>query len=69
MAGKLMELITGEDNSTLEPAYVWWALSLVIALGLEVYSVLTGVVFDMQAYGIGIGALLAGAGWSKRIGS
>lgn len=66
---KLLELITGEDNATLEPAYAWWALAILIGLGLEIYSVVKGKPFDLQAYGIGIGALLAAAGLGKKLGS
>jgi uncharacterized membrane protein len=66
---KLMELVTGADNSTLEPAYVWWAISIVVGLALEVYCVTAGKPFDLQAYGIGVGALMVGAGWSKRVGA
>lgn len=69
MFAKLIELLTGEDNRTLEPAYVWWALSILVGLGLEIYSILTGKPFDLQAYGIGVGALMVGAGWSKKVGA
>lgn len=63
------ELITGDDNCTLEPAYVWWGLSIVVGLGLQVFAVATGKAFDLQAYGIGIGALMVAAGFSKKVGS
>lgn len=63
------ELITGDDNHTLEPAYVWWGVAIVVGLGLEIYSVVTGKAFDLQAYGIGIGALMIAAGYSKKVGS
>jgi hypothetical protein len=69
MIEKLLELLTGVDNKTLEPAYVWWAMTISIALGLEVYSVVWKVPFDIQAYGVGIGALMIGAGWSKKVGA
>ena len=66
---KLLDLITGDDNATLEPAYCWWALAILVGLGLEVYAVLSGKPFDLQQYGIGIGALLAGGGFSKHLGN
>ena len=66
---KLLELITGDDNITLEPAYVWWALVIFAGLCFEGYSVYSGHPFDYTAYGIGTGALMAGAGWSKKLGN
>jgi uncharacterized membrane protein len=65
---KLVQLITGDDNATLEPSYAFSALAILIGLGLEVYSVVTGKPFDMQAYGIGAGALLTGLGMSAKFG-
>lgn len=65
---KLLQLITGDDNLTLEPSYAFSALAILIGLGLEVYSVVTGKPFDMQAYGIGAGALLTGLGMSAKFG-
>jgi uncharacterized membrane protein len=65
---KLLQLITGDDNATLEPAYLWSAAAVAIGLGLEIYSVIAGKPFDMQAYGIGAGALLTGLGMSAKFG-
>ena len=69
MLKKLLELITGEDNVTIEPAYFWWAASLAVGLALEIYSVTTGKTFDLQAYGIGVGALLGLGGLGKKLGA
>jgi hypothetical protein len=66
---KLLELITGDDNVTLEPAYVWWAVAIIAGLALEGYSVYSGHTFDMTAYGVGMGGLLAGAGFGRKLGS
>ena len=66
---QFIQAITGEDNKTLEPAYLWWAVSILVGLVLEVYAVVLGKTFDLQAYGIGVGALLAGAGFGKKLGS
>lgn len=68
MVKKLMELITGDDNVTIEPAYLWWAVALLVGLGLEIYVVIAGKTFDLQAYGIGVGALLALGGAGKKLG-
>lgn len=68
MLKKLIELITGDDNATLEPAYFFSALAVLIGLGLEVYSVIASKPFDFQAYGIGAAALLTGLGMSAKFG-
>lgn len=66
MFKKLIQLITGDDNVTLEPSYFFAALAFLVGLGLEIYSVVYGKTFDMQAYGIGAGALLTGLGLSDK---
>lgn len=66
---QLLQVITGDDNITIEPAYLWWAVSILVGLALEIYAVVFGKTFDLQAYGIGVGALLAGAGFGKKLGS
>jgi hypothetical protein len=68
MLKKLMQLVTGDDNLTLEPAYAWSAVAVLVGLGLEIYSVAAGKAFDMQAYGIGAAALLGGLGVSAKLG-
>jgi len=69
MLKKLLELITGEDNVTIEPAYLWWAVAMIIGLGLEVYAVVFGKPFDLMAYGVGVGALLGMGGLGKKLGT
>jgi uncharacterized membrane protein len=68
MLKRLLQLVTGDDNATLEPAYAWSAVAVVVGLALEVYSVATGKPFDMQAYGVGAASLLAGLGVSAKLG-
>lgn len=65
---KLLELITGDDNQTIEPSYALSALVIFVGLGLEIYCTLTGKPFDLQSYGMGAGALLAGLGVSAKLG-
>ena len=65
---RLIQLVTGEDNATLEPSYFWSAVALSIGFGLEIYCTLAGKPFDLQAYGIGAAALLAGLGVSAKLG-
>ena len=65
---KLSDLVTGDDGLALEPAYALSTLAVLVGLFLEVYSVLTGKPFDIQAYGIGFGGLLGGLGISAKLG-
>jgi hypothetical protein len=63
-----MDLITTDDGKTLEPAYFWTAVVIIIGLGLEVFSVVAAKPFDFQAYGIGAVGLLTGLGLSAKFG-
>lgn len=65
---KLLEAIT-DDNGQLEPAYIWGGIATVIGLGLQVYCTVKGKPFDLQGYGIGAGALIAGLGLGKKMGA
>jgi hypothetical protein len=65
---KLSDLITTDDGANLEPAYALSTLAVVIGLGLQVASFVTGKPFDIQAYGIGAGSLLTGLGLSAKFG-
>jgi uncharacterized membrane protein len=69
MLKKLLEAITGDDNLTIEPAYLWGALAFLIGMGLEVWAALTGNPFDLQQFGIGSAALIAGLGLGKKLSS
>lgn len=56
------QLMTESDNRTHD-IYRYLAVgSIVVGLGLNVYAVVKGQPFDMQAFGIGTGALFAGVG-------
>ena len=69
MLDKMMELVTGDDNKTLEPAFAFGAAAFVIGMWLEIYSVVYGKAFDLQAFGVGVGVLIAGLGLGKKLGS
>lgn len=69
MMKKLMELVTDDTNVTLEPAYALGAAAFVVGIGLEIYAVVAGKAFDLQAYGVGVGVLIASVGASKKLGS
>ena len=68
MFKKILEAITGDDNVTIEPAYLWAAVVITVGLGLEIYSVISGKAFDFQAYGVAAIALLSGLGISAKLG-
>ena len=56
------QLLTESDNRTHD-IYRYLAVgSIAVGLGLNVYAVVKGQPFDMQAFGIGTGALFAGVG-------
>lgn len=69
MLEQIKQAITGDDNTTIEPAYLWGGVAFLIGLGLEIYSVTQGKTFDLQGYGIGVAALLSGLGLGKKLGS
>ncbi len=64
----LPDLITTDDNKTLEPAYFWSAAIIAVFLFLSVASFFTGKAFDYQAYGIGAGGVLGGLGAAAKFG-
>lgn len=66
---KLNELVTDDSNTTLQPAYVMGLIAFLIGMGLEIYCLIKHIPFDLQAYGIGIGALIAGIEGGKKLGS
>jgi hypothetical protein len=59
----LTQLLTGKDNTTHD-LFRWLAVgSVVTGLALEIYSVVSlKKTFDMQAFGLGMAAVFAGAG-------
>jgi len=59
----LKQLVTGRDGVTHD--FMRWLgmVSGLVALGLQIYAVVhKGQPFDMQAFGIGLGALFAALG-------
>jgi hypothetical protein len=64
----LMPLITGDDNVTVEPSYVWWAfsiLSFTVMMGMAIFH---GSHLDPQNLGLGYATILAGGGAGKMMG-
>lgn len=61
--GFITNITTGIDNRTHDVARVLAVLSFVVGLGLTVYTVVwKNQVFDLQQFGIGVGAMFAGLG-------
>lgn len=58
----IRQLVTEADNVTHD-LYKYLAVgSIITGLGLQIYKVVHGADFDMQTFGIGVGALFAGVG-------
>jgi hypothetical protein len=58
----LKHCFTGADNTTYDIGRVLWAVAFVIGLAMHVYMTLIGKPYDLQAYGLGIGAILLAGG-------
>lgn len=54
--------LTEADNETYDLGRVLAALAILVGLGLEVFSVVYGKHFDMQGYGVGLGAIFVSVG-------
>ncbi len=59
----LKDCFTAADGDSFDIGRVLWAQGVMVFLGLAIYSVVgQGHSFDMQAFGIGLGATLAAGG-------
>lgn len=58
----LKHMLTGIDNTTWDIGRLIGAASAGVGLGLQVLDVVRGRPFDMQAFGLGCGALAVGVG-------
>lgn len=56
------QLLTESDNETHDLYRYLALLSVVVAIGLSIYSVIQGGVFSALDFGTGIGALIGGVG-------
>ena len=63
----LKHCFTGADNTTYDIGRVLWALAFLIGMGLNVYSIVAGKSFDLQNFGVGVGALLLAGGAAIKI--
>lgn len=53
---------TGIDGETYDVIRILFIISVIVGIGLEIYSVISKAKFDIQAYGLGIGSLLVTCG-------
>ena len=59
----IKDCLTGLDGETYDPSRVYLGMAVISALGLQISAVVVNKQpFDMNAFGIGFGALLAGGG-------
>lgn len=56
------DCVTGADNESYDLGRVLWAMAFVVGVSLEVACVWTAREFDLEKYGLGIGALLLAGG-------
>lgn len=66
MKHAVIDLLSGSD-SVLELFRMLAALAVVVGLALVVASFVTGKPFDIQAFGLGVGGLLAACGAAIRL--
>jgi len=61
----IKDCLTGIDGETYDPARVATMFALMTFFGLAVYVVVfKNQPFDMQQFGIGFGAVIAGGSWA-----
>lgn len=67
--GKILtQLLTGKDGATHDVVRWLAVLSIVVGLGLAIYVVVwKSQPFDLQAYGLGIGAVFLGVGGALKL--
>lgn len=63
MSKFIQDIFTEKDGQSWSLARVGWGISLLVFLGLAVWDVtLQKSHFDMQSFGIGLGAVIAAGG-------
>ena len=65
----MVQMITGNDNLTVDAFRVLAVVAVIVGIALEVFVVVwrPGQPFDLQSYGIGFGALLLAAGGALKL--
>ncbi len=65
----IKDCLTGIDGESFDIGRVLWALAFLVGMGLEIYAVIEGRSFDLQAFGFGVGALLLAGGGALKLKS
>lgn len=64
----LKHLVTDDDNETFDTTRTMFVVSVAVAIGLTIYSVCAERnTFDIKDFGIGLGAITAAFGISKKM--
>ena len=63
----LSNILTGKDNQTHDLIKHCSFLIILVCLGLEIFSVIAGVPFNITEYATGFGVLLTAIGASLKI--
>lgn len=63
----LKDIFTLANGEDYDIGRVLWALSFLVGLGLEVYCTVAVKAFNLQEFGIGVGALLVAGGYSLKV--
>ena len=63
----IKDCITGIDGQTHDVGRVLWIVAFLVGIGLAIAGFWTGKQFDLQAYGLGVGALLVAGGASLKL--
>lgn len=64
----LKHIVTDDDNETFDTTRTLFVCSVGVAIGLTLFTVLArDVSFDIKDFGIGLGAITAAFGISKRM--
>lgn len=64
---KLKELVTADDNATLEISYIMGIVAFILGCFLIVYCTIEKQPFNLFEYGTGMGALIALISAGKKI--
>lgn len=62
-------MVTGRNNTTVDAFRVLAIFAVIVGIGLQIFVTVwrPGQAFDLQAYGIGFGALLLAAGGALKL--
>jgi len=60
-------VLFGDDDQKTSTFHFIAIIAFIVAIALEIYSVVAQVRFDFIGYGIGIGAIVSGLGIGKKL--